>query len=309
MTVKPKLPGARPLSRAAGRASPPSAGASSRQGLRGADLDPALARAVEVALAGHTSPTRVVYQTAFARFCRAARVTGLADLRTMTIARARAARVRLAADYADGTCAQTVLSTRVVLGALQLAGARWWDDLEVGRRSPPPDWNVLMPADRERMLARAAGEPRDLAVLLTLVNHGWRASELARLRWADLGRDDQGDWVANFKGKGGRVFRRGVRPEVVGAASAWCEAGEGRMFIPRDRRRPDIPLTRFDIYRIVRRWSLAVGHRVSPHGLRATYISDVIGRRGIEAARQLAGHASLLTTQRYSRWKILKDLD
>ena len=172
------------------------------------------------------------------------------------------------------------------------------------KHAKPPAWNVLNPGEHGCLL-EGVDSLRDRAILIALCLQGWRASELCALKWGDLTAQADGSVIASFIGKQGKPARQYVFPQVIDAARAWAGEGLPRAsapFIAKDE--AGHRLTRFDVYHVVKAREAAVGHKITPHGLRATYISEVIAKVGIERARQLARHESISTTQRYSRWNL-----
>lgn len=173
-----------------------------------------------------------------------------------------------------------------------------------------PDWNVLQ-AGELRLLADKLddGTSRlERAVVIALGKQGWREHVLCDLKWSDVHQDEKG-WYAQFKTKRKKLRRQRIHSEVMAAVKTWCEGGGKRTperpFIPWH---DNSPLTRMRIYRIVTRaCKKFLGRHVTPHGLRATFISDAIQRKGIEFARQQAGQEDIKTTQRYSRWVVVED--
>lgn len=155
-----------------------------------------------------------------------------------------------------------------------------------------PYWNVV-PADAIGKFLAAARTPIWKLVCLAILRQGWRASELCSIKWSDIAGD-----VVTFTGKGGKHVRQKIDAEVLALAKR--ERGKGQlMFLPMN-------LTRFHIYRIVREVSKRAGIRVTPHGLRATFISRLIHERGIYEASKLARHSRVATTERYGRWEVLE---
>jgi integrase/recombinase XerD len=182
------------------------------------------------------------------------------------------------------------------------------------KRSPPPATHYL---ERNEIEALFAGLPsdtwraqRDLTLLLFLYNTGARAQEAADLRVAhlDLGAQPQ----ARLHGKGDKwrvcplwertadrlrqLQERRPSPALPDAAVFTSRRGE--------------PLTRFGIYKVVRRHAeylddkKAVGpsrRRVTPHVLRHTTAVHLL-EAGVEVnvIRGWLGHAQLETTNRYA---------
>ncbi len=244
--------------------------------------------------------TRAGYRDALARFFAAAEVTELKDLDGLDFPATVKA---LEKKYKPATVAQTVIALRQFLKFIGAA------DLTVGFKSKPydnvPDQNVLHEGDPALLLATVT-DPRDRAVLTALMLQGWRVSDLCNLKWGNVRPGKiSGSWIVEFKTKRGKLRTQGLQAVVYELAVSLV-----------DKTTPSTPFiasasgaafTRHEVYGLVTRYSTLFGRRVTPHGLRATYISSVISRKGIEAARQLAGHKSLTTTQRYSRWQIDSD--
>ncbi len=269
-------------------------------------MTPDLQAAIDEFLA-QCSPTKVEntragYDAAIARFLEAA---GVADLPSFLAFQDFPGAVKsLEKDYKPATVAQTVIALRQFCRFLAMP------DLTAGFKSKPfdnvPLENVLHEGDPALLLATVE-DPRDRAVLTALMLQGWRVSDLCNLKWGNLRPGKApGSWIAEFKTKRGKLRTQGLQSAVYELAKglAGKKVSPSSPFIAGPSGEP---FTRHEIYGLVTRYSTLFGRRVSPHGLRATYISSVISRKGIEAARQLAGHKSLTTTQRYSRWQIESD--
>jgi integrase/recombinase XerD len=164
----------------------------------------------------------------------------------------------------------------------------------------------------EALLAPPDGrEPfdlRDQAVMEVLYGCGLRASEVAGLRVSDLVFDEQ---VLRVVGKGGkeRIVPFGGR---AGAAlTAWLEHGRpvaafdaakaaGAVFVgPRGR-----PIRREDVWRIVKKRATVAGvtKTLYPHMLRHSFATHLLwGGADLRVVQAMLGHASLSTTQIYTR--------
>ena len=170
---------------------------------------------------------------------------------------------------------------------------------------------VLSPAAVERLL----GAPnvgtrlgrRDLAALETLYATGCRVSEVVALRPGDL---DLAAGVARCIGKGNkeRIVPLGSRARVALAD-----------YLKRDRpallaRHPETttvlaarsgrPLSRVGLWRIVKTHARAADlpASVSPHTLRHSFATHLLaGGADLRAVQEMLGHASIATTQIYTR--------
>jgi integrase/recombinase XerD len=170
---------------------------------------------------------------------------------------------------------------------------------------------VLGPAAVERLLeAPDAGKRlgrRDRAALETLYATGCRASEVAGLRPIDL----------DLKSGLARCIGKGNKERCVPLGSRAVAALE--VYLRRDRpaliaRRPDTavvfvtrsgrPLSRIDLWAIVKRTALSAGLPVaiSPHTLRHSFATHLLaGGADLRAVQEMLGHASIATTQVYTR--------
>lgn len=257
--------------------------------------------------------TRQGYRDSLRRFFNAAKVSTIAQATTLE----REDFVRLIRElektFKPATINHTVAAVRQFYKSLRdedRSIENPTEDYKVKQPDNVPDWNVLHSGDPAPLLDKITNL-RDRAVFLTLVLQGWRVSPLCSMRWSKIRKERDGVLVAEFKDKRNKLRTQALQGAVVDAARAWAKSIKA----PMEGNAPFIvaeagslgPLTRHKVYAIVTKYSSLFGRRVTPHGLRATYISSVISRKGIEAARQLAGHTSISTTQRYSRWQINRD--
>jgi len=145
-------------------------------------------------------------------------------------------------------------------------------------------------------------------VMEVLYGCGLRASEAAGLRVTDISFDDR---VLRVSGKGGkeRLVPFGGRAES--SLRAWIDVGRpekafdatkaaGAVFVgPRGR-----PIRREDVWRIVKNRAIAAGitKPISPHKLRHSFATHLLwGGADLRVVQAMLGHASLSTTQIYTR--------
>jgi integrase/recombinase XerD len=175
---------------------------------------------------------------------------------------------------------------------------------------------ALTETEIERLLAAVAGDDararRDRAILEVLYGCGLRISELVGLSLADL------DLEQGFL----RAFGKGAKERVVPvgrfareALGAWLTpAGRGAMVPERVARRDDADavflnsrgrrLSRQGAWGIVRRYGdrVGLGDRLSPHVLRHSCATHMLDHGAdIRAVQELLGHASISTTQVYTK--------
>jgi integrase/recombinase XerD len=177
---------------------------------------------------------------------------------------------------------------------------------------------VLSPASVERLLAVPnSATPlgrRDRAALETLYATGCRASEVASLRLGDL---DLPGATLRCVGKGDkqRVVPLGTR--ALAALGAYLADRLGLLrnapatdavFLTRRGR----PLSRVALWRVVKLAARAAGlpDRVSPHTLRHSFATHMLaGGADLRVVQELLGHASIGTTQIYTRVEVSRLMD
>jgi integrase/recombinase XerD len=180
------------------------------------------------------------------------------------------------------------------------------------KRVPPPETRFLERADVEALFQRLSTCGRHAArnrlLLLFLYNTGARVQEVADLRVGDL---DLPALRVRLHGKGDKWRTCPLWPQTVGelqrflAARGISTTPDAPVFASHHRR----PLTRFGIYKIVRRLSSApstpttrAGYRpASPHVFRHTAAVHLL-EAGVDVnvIRGWLGHVSLDTTNRYA---------
>ncbi len=188
------------------------------------------------------------------------------------------------------------------------------------KRTAPPETLYL---ERDEIDAIFAGLPsdgalalRDQVLLLFLYNTGARVQEAADLRRAHLDLGDQGRVHLHGKGDKWRVC-----PLWKQTASLFAQLLDDRsqdsdaaVFVSRS----DSPLTRFGIYKIVRRHTARVVKKgadgkarpISPHIFRHTTAVHLL-EAGVEVnvIRAWLGHVSLETTNRYAEITLRMKVD
>jgi integrase/recombinase XerD len=172
---------------------------------------------------------------------------------------------------------------------------------------------VLSPSSVDRLLgtpdpAAPLGR-RDRAALETLYASGCRASEVVSLRPSDL---DLTSTAARARcvGKGDkervvplgdrarealRVYLSEERPGLVAK-----RPGTSTVFVARTGR----PMSRTGLWHIVKTHARAAGlaAKVSPHTLRHSFATHLLaGGADLRAVQEMLGHASIATTQIYTR--------
>lgn len=282
-------------------------------------------------LLAYSAKKEVTAQTAKAYTVTLRVLTAVTGLRTVAdLDKAKPGKVQDAFDAAieQEKYSRKTLAMALVLGKglrnflrlRELVKENPFDAVQVRVGNNVPEHNVLQPGEVEKVLQFLIPGQLQLryillwrAVFLMLVRHGLRVSELTKLRLSDVSTTADGTRVMTWRGKGAKLARMAVQPDAWDAVEKW------RRFLERKGHADSTavvpsgpwgsPLSRGTVAHHIG-WisEQALGHRVTPHGLRATFISTIISKKGIEHARKLARHSSLTTTQRYSRWEVL-DVD
>lgn len=164
---------------------------------------------------------------------------------------------------------------------------------------------------------------RDYAILQLLLRTGLRRQECASLTLGNL-RMDQGHYVLNVLGKGDKPDTVKLPVDVYRHIMAYLAARDISLDIARPAVREhqidSLPLfcafkrngkpysnkgiTGPAIYRIVKQYAKKIGSDVSPHGLRATLITYLLGiGEPLHKVQYAVRHSRPETTERYDRRK------
>ncbi len=153
---------------------------------------------------------------------------------------------------------------------------------------------------------------RDRAILELLYGTGMRISELVGLSLGDLSLDDR---VLRAFGKGAKERLVPIGRYALAALEAWlAPSGRGALVPARWARRNDSEavflnsrggrLSRQGAWGIVRRYGdkVGLGGRLTPHVLRHSCATHMLDHGAdIRVVQELLGHASIATTQVYTR--------
>ena len=170
---------------------------------------------------------------------------------------------------------------------------------------------MLSPEATERLLESPSTLTRlgrrDRAILETLYATGCRASEVVGLRPIDL---DLSKGTARCVGKGNRERQVPLGSSAIAALLLYLQKDRPALiarspqtetiFVAKSGR----PLSRIALWQIVKRHALASGLNalVSPHTLRHSFATHLLARGAdLRAVQEMLGHASIATTQIYTR--------
>ncbi len=158
---------------------------------------------------------------------------------------------------------------------------------------------------------------RDKAMVELLYSSGLRLAELVALDWqyfpADRKSAGSTSWLdidarrVTVLGKGGKVRMVPVGAPAIAALRAWLSArdahkgGDDRaLFVSQQGKRLSARSVQMRLARLAQ--ALGLGVHVHPHVLRHSMASHVLQSSGdLRAVQELLGHASIATTQIYTR--------
>ncbi len=148
--------------------------------------------------------------------------------------------------------------------------------------------------------------PRDHAILVLLYGCGLRVSELVGLQ---LGSVHLGVGVLRVLGKGNKERVVPLGSVVINSLERYLQHDRPKRLGPRTSewlfpgRKPERPMTRQAVFRLLRRLSrlLGIQRDLSPHKLRHAFATDLLrGGADLRSVQALLGHADLRTTEIYT---------
>jgi site-specific recombinase XerD len=166
-----------------------------------------------------------------------------------------------------------------------------------GERLP----EILSRSEVEQLL-RAPSRPNHCAMLMTLYGAGLRVSEVCALVPEDI--DSRRMLIRVRGGKGDKDRYVMLSPRLLATLRAYWRQRppRGPYLFPSPR--PDRPLSRMAVFRVVRRAAHRAGlpKRVNPHVLRHCFATHLLeAGTDIRVIQVLLGHRSIRTTARYVR--------
>ncbi|MDO9357087.1 MAG: tyrosine-type recombinase/integrase, partial [Solirubrobacteraceae bacterium] len=211
------------------------------------------------------------------------------------------------------TVARRVAAIRALFGVLREHGLI---DVSPAQRLGSPKRGdhlprVLSAPDAGRLLDATGGAGplglRDRAMFELAYGCGLRAEELVGLDVADVDSDRE---TLRVHGKGDKTRAVPIGEPALLATLAWLQRGRARIVTDASRgpllvSRTGRRLSTSDVRRRLTRWVERAGIEggpVSPHALRHSYATHLLdGGADLRAIQDLLGHASIGTTQVYTR--------
>jgi site-specific recombinase XerD len=154
---------------------------------------------------------------------------------------------------------------------------------------------------------------RDRAILATLLYHALRREELCKLRVKDFKHERRGVAHLKVSGKGEKTRYVPLHPAASGLILEYlATAGHGAddggaLFRPLRNDRTGYlhqAITPDGIYKLVRKYSAALGFEIGAHALRATAATNALDHQAdIAKVQEWLGHANISTTRIYDHRK------
>jgi integrase/recombinase XerD len=179
------------------------------------------------------------------------------------------------------------------------------------KRTSPPETSYLERDEIDKLFTTLPKHGslalRDRALLMLLYNSGARAQEIADLRVGDV--DLAGPLRVRLHGKGDKWRSCPLWPQTAEALKQLVTVRSGDKSAPLLTSRQRRPLTRFGIYKLVKRHTATL--RSTPPGAKRSGVSPHVFRHSIavrlleegideNVIRGWLGHVSLETTHRYA---------
>ncbi|MGH2915347.1 MAG: tyrosine-type recombinase/integrase [Solirubrobacteraceae bacterium] len=259
--------------------------------------------------------TRTAYRIDAGQFAHWASDQGMEPERVDVRALRRYVAGLSAARLAPATVARKLAALRALLAVQVQLGRRDSNPAELlrspkrGQRLPL----VLKPGQVSTLLDRIPQTSplglRDRALFELAYASGLRAEELVSLHVASLDFDAEN---VRVQGKGGRTRLVPVGEHALRALERWLERGRGvlaardeeSLFVSKSGRR----LSTSDVRRRLATWARAAAAQepglagAHPHALRHSFATHLLdGGADLRAIQELLGHASISTTQVYTR--------
>jgi integrase/recombinase XerC len=167
-----------------------------------------------------------------------------------------------------------------------------------GKRKPP---TFLRAPERDALLAAAAADPRDRAVLALFVYGGLRLNELRMLDRADVDLEERTVLIRFAKGGKWRAVRLHAVPEAaIKSYLATRQDNDPALFVSQERRR----IGRRTLQTLVEKYvaTLALQKHVTVHCLRHTFaVSLLKACKNIRIVQRALGHSKIETTVIYTQ--------
>ena len=177
--------------------------------------------------------------------------------------------------------------------------------IEMPKVASTTEFNFITRDDAQALLEALRPRLRDYAIGALLLKTGLRVSECASINLGDVYQDGSGHHGLKIIGKGQKVRRVKLTPDVLALLQAYVEE-TGRVWLDVDApmflNRFGERLSTVSIWKIVTAAAKEAGiaKRVTPHTLRHSFATlAVCGGATLAQVQEACGHSDIRTTQRY----------
>lgn len=268
-----------------------------------------------------SAQTRRAYENALQDFMQFTGIVKPDEFRTVTRAHMIAWRDDLAARGLSGpTIRHRLAALSSLFEYLCDRNAVTHNPVKGVRRPPVETYEGKTPAlgdhQARKLLAAPTGDElkdkRDRAMLATLLYHALRRDELCRLKVKDAKHERRGVPHLKVSGKGGKTRYLPLHPAAAGLINDYlflaghAADDNGPLFRPLHNSREDDQqgITPDGVYKIVRKYSAALGFEIGAHALRATAATNALDHQAdIAKVQEWLGHANIATTRIYDHRK------
>jgi len=177
--------------------------------------------------------------------------------------------------------------------------------VELPKAPATTEFNFIRVSEAQALLEALRSRLRDYAIGALLLKTGLRVSECASINLGDVYQDGSGRHGLKVIGKGQKVRRVKLTPDVLALLQAYVEE-TGRVWLdveaPLFLNRFGERLSTVSMWKIVTAGAKKAGlaKRVTPHTLRHSFATlAVCGGATLAQVQEACGHSDIRTTQRY----------
>ena len=177
--------------------------------------------------------------------------------------------------------------------------------VELPKAPATTEFNFITAPEAQALLEALRPRLRDYAMGALLLKTGLRVSECSKLNLSDVYQDGSGHYGLKVIGKGEKVRRVKLTPDVLNVIAAYLresdralDGSEAPLFLNRFGKR----LSTVSMWKVVTAGAERAGitKHVTPHTLRHSFATlAVVGGATLSQVQAACGHSDIRTTQRY----------
>ena len=177
--------------------------------------------------------------------------------------------------------------------------------VELPKAPATTEFNFITAPEAQALLEALRPRLRDYAMGALLLKTGLRVSECSKLNLSDVYQDGSGHYGLKVIGKGEKVRRVKLTPDVLNVIAAYLresdralDGSEAPLFLNKYGKR----LSTVSMWKVVTAGAERAGitKHVTPHTLRHSFATlAVVGGATLSQVQEACGHSDIRTTQRY----------